>query len=121
MDLALSLNLNFHQLSLINFCRLYLQVLTVADIAAADGIHLTLHAISGTRDPFCASSWEWPSMPRPPSAAWTQWNLFLQFFTWRNILDKPLGHWTSAPHSQWQWYQSLTGIDLPMSGFNMNP
>ncbi len=110
MDLALSLNLNPRQLSLINTCRLYLQVLTVADIVAADGIRLTLHAVSGTRDPFRTSSWQWPSMPRPPSSAWTQWNLFLQFFTQHHKLDKPLGHCTSTPHQQWQWYQSLTGM-----------
>jgi hypothetical protein len=80
MDLALTFQLDTHQLRSINTCRLYLQVVTVSDIVTAKGDRVLLSVMEGERNPHTATQLEWPDVPKPPSSSWTQWRLFLKYF-----------------------------------------
>jgi hypothetical protein len=102
MDLAMTFNLHAQQLCSINLCLLYLQVLTVSDIATARKGRLTGSAIHGQRHPHQQSTLVWPVIPRPPNSMWHQWRIFLQFLCNGDKLLTPLGAWLSRPHFQWQ-------------------
>lgn len=58
------------ELEEINSCRMYLNVITTADITEGDGRQVTLEAIEGRRDEFRVSKYHWPNIPRPPKTAW---------------------------------------------------
>jgi hypothetical protein len=49
MDIALQFNFTIEQLRQINLCRLYLQVLSIADITAANGRNLLQEVMQGSR------------------------------------------------------------------------
>jgi len=50
MDLALTFDLDMHQLRCINYCRIYLQVITVGDIVTAKGDQLIEKVVLGEKD-----------------------------------------------------------------------
>jgi hypothetical protein len=97
MDLALKFHLDFHQLQRINTCRMYLQVISVSEIATAKGDKLLSSAIQGVRDSQHPSTLHWPLIPRPPNSFWQTWKLFLQYFTRGQKLMTPLGIWRNSP------------------------
>ena len=71
MQLALDGN---YKLRLIQQCRMYLQVATLADIINAEGNQLEEWAYTG---PGRASSLIWPQQGKPSRAAWAEWRRFL--------------------------------------------
>jgi hypothetical protein len=91
MDLPLTFHLTSIQLRLINYCRLYLRIITVADITLAIGTHITLLASQGLQDSSCPSTLQWLILPCPHQIAWTQWNILLQFLSHQSKLLKPGG------------------------------
>jgi hypothetical protein len=110
MDLALTFDLDMHQLRCINYCRIYFQVITVGDIVTARGDQLIQTALLGEKDWQRVSTLQWPDIPRPPSTFWNIWLLFLQYFCRGNKLHTPLGHWVATPHYQWQWFRDSDGV-----------
>jgi ribonuclease HI len=110
MDLALTFHLNFHQLQRINTCRMYLQVVSVSDLATAKGDKLLSSAIQGVRDPQHPSTLNWPLIPRPPDSFWQTWKLFLQYFTRGKKLMTALGIWRNSPARVWKWFQSTDRV-----------
>jgi hypothetical protein len=60
MEEIMKNNLTPKQMKLINLCRLYLQVLTIADIAAADGKSLLQSIYNGIQPKDRQSSLHWP-------------------------------------------------------------
>jgi hypothetical protein len=104
MDFAVTLHLNAYQLRCINTCRLYLQVLTVSDIATADGKHLLESAVKGQRDCQRRSTLLWPQVPCPPRSFWLQWSNFLEHLSRGRRLIEPLGQWIATPQCDWRWY-----------------
>jgi hypothetical protein len=51
MDVAISFNMAVAQLQEINYCRVYLQVITISDITDAAGVRLLPSAVQGQREP----------------------------------------------------------------------
>ncbi len=100
-----------YQVRLVNYCRLYLRVITLADIANANGTHI-LHEIyhgypTGIND---NSNWCHVHQKRPGSKAWVQWRRFCRLVSQgrtTHLLDQPLGAWTVPAHQQrkqWQFW-----------------
>ena len=95
------------ELQEINMCRLYLQVVTLADITEGNGNHITTYAAEGERDLSRISKWKWPNIPYPPSSAWAKWRgainaTFLSGNT--RSLTRPLRKWINVPHQNWIWF-----------------
>jgi hypothetical protein len=109
LDLAITYNLTHQQLYSINICRIYLQVLALSDITAADGESILPTVMTGIPDMQRKSPLNWPIIPRPPTAFWSQWTLFLQFVCQGKRLYQPLGPWTASPLQQWTWFQHISG------------
>jgi ribonuclease HI len=110
MDLALTFHLDFHQLQRIKTCCMYLQVVSVSDLATAKGDKLLSSAIQGVRDPQHPSTLNWPLIPRPPDSFWQTWKLFLQYFTRGKKLMTALGIWRNSPARVWKWFQSTDRV-----------
>jgi hypothetical protein len=64
--------------SILNRCRLYLQVTYVSEICSGDGLAISDQAWSGQQFevPFRATSW--PSQGKPPASEWKIWQSFLK-------------------------------------------
>jgi hypothetical protein len=93
------------QLTQLNRCRLYLQVITLADIVSADGSLILPEAFIGVPLSDRKSDLKWPNQQRPPSKDWAVWSSALKCLQPRNKLLRPLGTWLiSNPHQNWIWY-----------------
>ena len=53
------------EIMVINRCRVYLQVMTMADIASGDGRYISRRTINGIKDNSRRSKWIWPRQARP--------------------------------------------------------
>jgi hypothetical protein len=106
MDLALTLHFSSVQLRQINHCRIFLQVLTLADITNASGYLLLSTALQGILDPSRPSQLKWPQYPSLTSTFWQQWKILLDHVAQDNKLHQPLGQWQASPHQHWKWFQS---------------
>jgi hypothetical protein len=93
------------QLAQLNRCRLYLQVITLADIVSADGTCILPNSFIGVPLSDRKSALKWPNQQRPPSKDWAVWSSALKSLQPRNKLLRPLGTWLiSNPHQNWLWY-----------------
>ena len=77
MRRAVEVSFPFETLDAINRCRLYLRVLTVAEIVTADGEFITDKAWNGIRDSTMESPYKWPTQPCPPPKDWRVWRAAL--------------------------------------------
>jgi hypothetical protein len=100
------------QTKILNYCRLYLQVVTVLDICQANGTHVDAGYISGY--PTLLSSqtnWITINQARPTDKHWALWQLAIR--TWcrdDNSLYRPLGHWLDSGdklHQKWPFYYDI--------------
>jgi hypothetical protein len=99
----------------INRVRIFLQATTIADIANAEGTHITEYAFGGrnsrTAENPRQTTHEWPRQPRPGPKAWKAWREALQshLSTDGKIrrMRQPLGKWKiaqSQTRQEWHWY-----------------
>jgi hypothetical protein len=94
------------QLKAINNCRIYLQVVTFAEITNVEGTHILTEAMQGSYDnhgipdifKYSKSLANWPVVTRPPEKAWRIWKKWLRtkVFPKTNILKKPLLGWNTV-------------------------
>ncbi|MGH7954667.1 MAG: hypothetical protein ACREOZ_01775, partial [Gloeomargaritales cyanobacterium] len=78
----------------INQCRLYLQVVTIADIASADGLSIEMAARQGSRNQYRVSKYTWPNQQQPSRAAWLEWKkALLRISHSDGRLHQSLGRW----------------------------
>ena len=100
------------QIKIINYCRLYLQVVTVSDICHANGTQVDAGYLSGY--PTLLSSqttWITINQARPADKHWELWQLAIR--TWcrdDNSLYQPLGDWLDSGDQlrrQWPFYYDL--------------
>ena len=63
------------QIAAINRCRIYLQVLTTADIANGNGTFITKKSYYGERDYDRQSMYIWPNQEKPPNKDWRLWRM----------------------------------------------
>lgn len=86
----------------LNYCRLYLQAITISDLAHATGIDLDLSMRCGS--PSLQSSisrWHTIHQERPAASAWSLWRKAnLLWSTADGTLLQSLGHWLQSPHHQ---------------------
>ena len=97
------------QLKLLNRCRLYLKVITLADICDASGTIITPQAWNGTQMEESRSTIVWPNQGKPDGKSWTLWRSFPRKtlnLTNRVIpADNHLGSWLETPESSsWKWF-----------------
>jgi hypothetical protein len=71
MDSSVGLSTKYLQTQ--KWCRLYLRVFFLSDIATLKGDALAPWTISGSRSETCTSTWNWPIQHKPPKAAWKLW------------------------------------------------
>lgn len=78
MDIALRLNFNIAQLKLINNSRLYLQIITVAEIVTNDGQRIRTEYLKPNKSTksrhhpcgWSKSTYRWPTQTIPNNKAW---------------------------------------------------
>ena len=94
-DLLSSGDFNDKQLFAVNYCRVYLQVVTLSDMAMADGTTLDMNKRNGHWS--LASSrtrLNWINQERPPEKAWGTWRRACDLWASHNgKLKRPLGCW----------------------------
>ena len=97
------------QLDQLNRCRLYLQVITLADITTADGNTVTTAVWKGAKDLSRPSRYEWPKQHRSSEPYWEQFRLALGRCFHINLhsraLHNTLRSWNSS-HQQLRFYFS---------------
>jgi hypothetical protein len=92
------------QLTRLNRCRIYLQVITLTDIASADGTCIIPDVFIGLPLTDRKSTLQWPSQKRPSETDWALWSSALKSLQPRNRLTTPLGNWLVAEfHQTWFW------------------
>jgi hypothetical protein len=95
-----------NDLRLLNQCRCFLQVLTVADVLVADGSKFCEDAMQGVRNDSRRLAYNWPRTERPANRHWVRWRQAL-----RQILAVSLnrsstwslGKWHPSSAPQWNW------------------
>ncbi len=85
------------ELKRLNYCRLYLNVLTLSDVTDAKGNRFSPGILDGTRSVQQSSS-KGPAakQERPSDATWALWRRLLHIFGKKNQLSPPLGPWLSS-------------------------
>ena len=90
------------QIRILNYCRLYLQAVTISDLTKADGIEADHSKIQGS--PSLVSShtrWHTVHQDRPSTQAWTLWRKANQLWTYPSgQLRQQLGRWLRPIHHQ---------------------
>lgn len=99
----------------INFCRLYLGVLSIADICSPDGMHVQREAYNCVTRRYRHSTLLWPNIPAPNERQLKRWRRFIltllkPFLGGRRPkadadrgdlqLKQPLGRWLRPPNTR---------------------
>jgi hypothetical protein len=116
MDEFLQLPFSPTEFKDINKCRIYLRVLTLADIVTGNGKHITNDAFIGRRRTRQANhSYQWPNWGQPTFKQWKVWRKALKtaFAPIRHRkLSNQLGAWTSPINTNWEWFESTSGEEM---------
>lgn len=98
MDAAGSMKYSDRKLSMINRCRVYLKVETIADVSSYSGKSIDTNALECNDQARIMSPALWPFQPRPGPKHIKVWQQFLQSFCHigTNTLETPLGKWTCS-------------------------
>jgi len=108
MEELMQYGFSIKELQVLNRCRKYLQVLTLADITNGTGDRISQNFLDGKRDPTRKSTFSWSEIPKPGYNAWIKWSeairsVFCQTDT-GYLLKQPLGRWLHTEYSTWEWY-----------------
>ena len=94
----------------LNSCRLFLQVLTLADICDGLGTSICVNSLRGQKHTDRKSRYEWANQAFPSPKAWSLWTLHLRKLFCKQKhgstrLKTPLGQWlTHQPrHQEWKY------------------
>jgi len=112
MDYFIALRLPVSILRALNFCRVYLQVITLSDICSADGTYILPQAKAGSPLPYRTSTLDWPNQGKPLPADWATWRHSLAYLEERGKLQTPLGAWIHKSHQQWQTFYDPANTQL---------
>jgi hypothetical protein len=101
----------------INYCRLYLQAVTLSDITLADGLRLDPHFLRGTSGPMSSMTNHYKvNQARPNNAAWQIWQRANYLWTSKGtLLRQPLGRWLFLSNKQqqsWSTYYDPSSNEL---------
>ena len=100
MDIFIQVTDDKLTLRQLNSCRIYLQVLTLADITTLDGKLLLPSIHKGKLHR--TSSLRWPRQ-KVPRTWWTIWSQFLTTYIHPLLQAQPLGPWVAPSHQTWLW------------------
>ena len=95
------------QIRQINYCRMYLQAVTISDISRANGRELDMPMRRGQPSPQSSTSrWHRFNQARPPQTAWTLWQkACLLWSDTTGQLSQQLGMWLyPANELRRQWH-----------------
>ena len=85
----------------VNYCRLYLQAITISDISAASGHRLLDGVTRGTECTWGSRTvWHHTNQTKPSVASWKVWERALNLFSTKSVLHLPLLHWLLPPSDQ---------------------
>ena len=93
-----------------NFCRLYLQVMSVGEISTGDGRKISSNSWEGKRVEDFDNDIEWPERMNPTSVDWAAWRRVLtaSLCSGEDLrLTIPLGVWlhtTKKRFKSWKWF-----------------
>ena len=86
-------SLPIQTLQILNYCRMYLKVTRISDIATNDGNYIQTAFIQGTQINTIPHH-DWPRQQKPSKKAWKLWNFHLRkSFYSGSKLSHPLGIW----------------------------
>ena len=112
MDLVLDFGqFKPHQIRMINYCRLFLRVVTVSDIANATGTAIDKGMYQGKASSRIDNeNWNYVHQRRPNKTAWSQWKRFCRLITNTNalFLHSRLGAWkvpAATIRRKWMFWQ----------------
>jgi hypothetical protein len=97
---------------MLNECRKYLHVTTLAEISSADGNYLEAWAWNGTGTSDLINQYQWPRRPLLQPPYWLLWQQALQAMflhptaTTERKLQQLLGPWDPDISAQWKWLYS---------------
>jgi hypothetical protein len=93
----------------INYCRMYLQAITVSDISNASGTRLLPGVVQGDLSNITSTTnWHWIHQARPERTSWKLRNHACNLFSSADgILHEDLHEWLHSPHDlrqKWPFY-----------------
>jgi hypothetical protein len=96
------------QIQRINYCRLFLQVVTISDMTNASGNRLFQGMLSGnTTDILSETTWHHTHQGRPNPATWKLWRRACALFSTKGVLHDSLDEWllpAAQQRRQWPHY-----------------
>ena len=114
MDVFISHIRDPKTLYMLNACRIYLQVLSIADITSLDGTFLLSNIHEGEN--YRTSTLRWPTQ-KIPRTWWSVWSSNLTTYIAPLVHRNPLGNWTHSSHQQWKWRFSEPWLISPQQQF----
>ena len=100
------------EIRMVNYCRMYLRVSTVADISNAAGTHIDLGMYKGAESAINTNSkWYHVHQKRPNARAWHQWRRACRLLSTKQQLHTRLGAWVVPAveiRRQWNYWQDRT-------------
>jgi hypothetical protein len=117
MDLVLASNhFTSKEICTINYCRMFLQIVTISDLCLADGVSIDPAFLSGTPAPTSSTSkWIHINQGRPSEPCWRLWRHACSLWSHNSKLHFPLGNWL-LPGDQlrrsWPYYYDRDLGDL---------
>jgi hypothetical protein len=124
MDLPTTHNFSKSELEIINACRIYMQVTTLAEITNTQGNEILPCVLYGkmTTDntpvlwKTSTSTLKWPNQTYPSKKSWTLWKRFLLLHYSNNYKIHPaLGYWTTNCHIVRNWHYKTSGVNITYS------
>jgi hypothetical protein len=94
------------ELQQINYCRIYLQVFFMSDIANVKGKEVEEWARKGKIQVVRKSEWEWLVQQRPVS--WKAWKDAIKYLAPEKQISPTLGEWNKMHHHIMEWYVDST-------------
>ena len=93
------------QLQMLNNCRKFLKVMTLADIITGSGDALTEHYLC-QREEKCRNSYTWPKQPAPTTTMKKFWKKAVRktFGLKQGKLSYQLGRWLHDQNGSWEWF-----------------
>ena len=107
IEVFMDLEVDQETLKWLNWCRMFLQVVSVADIVTADGKRIRSAVMNGIRDEQYVPMYEWPRTVRPSKSHWQVWrdSLTAALLNPAGTLRRPLTHWKDSI-DEWRWLYS---------------
>ena len=101
------------ELMILNRCRIFLQVMTLADVMTGSGDSFTEHYLC-IREPTPRNTYQWPRQEEPTTAMKKFWKKALRktFDLRAGKTGYRLGYWLNNNYQQWEWFYDRNNHNL---------